>query len=213
MGTGTRSVIGAEAVALLLGIVVLLVAGDWRSTPSWSEHPFPVEGWFVSLMDLQPCAARVEHDHPDWTVEGCGTTHSFVDGISRRETADHPEVHVQDHGDDGLAPNPWFAPMFDEWQGEPSSAGDLTLYPRVLVYGGADIIGVDADGVPVLYVQRNEHDLESVSVFVRDDATRTFPSTSEVAAALDLSGLPDDVLARSLVATDRVDAIRRQFDS
>lgn len=227
--------LAAVGIAAIVAVAAGTFADRVLSGPSsWSTDPFPVEGWLVELagpasctpqagqtqciptkadmLDVAPCVQRFEHDHPDWTAKGCGTRRSFVDGIQRSvDVTLDDEVYEEDHGDGILIPNPWFAPDFDEWPSPTTTTGELTLYPLELVYGGADVIGLDPDGVPILYVQRNQSMLEKVSVFVRDERGAEFPTEKEVAAALKLSGLPDAEFAAALVSDDRLAAARRQF--
>lgn len=225
-------------VAIGMTIVIAVAAGVLAdgftsAASSWSADPFPVEGWMVELASpvtctppegqvdctppkddmllIGPCVQRFEHDYPDWTADGCGAQRSFVDGVHRVVEYPGGEVYEWDHGDGSLAPNPWFAPAFDAWQGPTVAAGELTLYPRELVYGGADVIGLDADGIPVLYVQRNQEMLERVSVFVRAQTGGGFPTAEEVAVALELAGLPDAEFAAALVSERRIAAARRHF--
>ena len=221
------------AIAAALAVAVAaagLLGGSGEA--SWSADPFPVSGHLVELIGpptcvtaegettcetaderlaSRPCVRRFASEHPDWAAAGCGSEASFIDGSYRVVDGygAGQEVYEEDHDTQLLAPNPWFAPVFDDWNGRVRPAGSLTLHARELVYGGADVIGTDRDGVPVLYVQRNETYLEEVSVFVRDDGT--FPTGDEVAAALELAGLPDERLAASITSGSRLELARQQF--
>jgi hypothetical protein len=218
------------AVAAVVAAAVAVPLGASPVTASWSSEPFAVSGHLVRLIgppycsgpadeDLTcesvaerlqwgPCPSRFEHDAPNWSVAGCdGSETTFADGTL---TMDGLEETLQ--ADSNLAPNAWFAPTFDDWTGPTVELDDVTLYLRVLTYDGqdaADVIGLDRDGVPVLYVQRNQSWVEEISVFVRDGGR--FPTADEVASALEQSGLPAPDLAEAVVADDRVAAAVARF--